>query len=177
MPALDSERRTAVRLAIVEEHVTRENQHDLEGIMQTFGASARYDDEPWDAHYVGREGVRAFYSDLMQAMPDFRIDVEHRHVSDAAIVLEVVISGRHLGAWRGLPPTGRNVKFPLCGVFTFDDDDRLAGEKIYYDRATILRQLGVFHEPDRLLGRINALLMHPFTMAKIATRTIFGRAF
>jgi hypothetical protein len=41
------------------------------------------------------------------------------------------------------------VQFPLCGIYTFDDEDRLAGEKIYYDRATVLRQLGVFHEPDR----------------------------
>jgi hypothetical protein len=26
-------------------------------------------------------------------------------------------------------------------------DDNLAGEKIYYDRGTVLRQLGVFYEP------------------------------
>ena len=27
-------------------------------------------------------------------------------------------------------------------------DDNLAGEKIYYDRGTVLRQLGVFYEPE-----------------------------
>jgi steroid delta-isomerase-like uncharacterized protein len=175
MTALEPERRMQARLRIVEEHVGMENRHDLEGIMRTFGAAARYDDEPWDAHYVGRDGVRAFYADLLRAMPDLRIDVQHRHVSDAAIVLEVIIRGHHLGAWRGLPPTGRPIEFPLCGVFTFDDDDRLAGEKIYYDRGTILRQLGVFHEPDDLPGRIEAVLMHPLTMAKIVGRTIFRR--
>jgi steroid delta-isomerase-like uncharacterized protein len=176
MTTLDTERRMAARLKIVEEHVRLENLHDLEGIMQTFGAAARYDDEPWEAHYVGRDGVRTFYADLLRAMPDLRIDVEHRHVSDAAIVLEVIIRGHHLGAWRGLPPTGRAVEFPLCGIYTFDDEDRLAGEKIYYDRATILRQLGVFHEPDRIPGRIDAVLMHPLTMAQIVGRAVFGRA-
>jgi len=75
-----------------------------------------------------------------------------------------------------MPPTGRTVQFPLCAVFTFDDEDRMAGEKIFYDRATILRQLGVFHEPDRALGRINAALMHPFTMARIVWRMIAGGA-
>jgi hypothetical protein len=45
------------------------------------------------------------------------------------VVLEVIISGHHLGAWRGLPPTGRPVRFPLCGIFTFDSENRLAGEK------------------------------------------------
>ena len=94
-------------------------------------------------------------------MPDLHIEVHKRHASDDAIILEAVISGQHLGPWRGLPPTGRRVEFPLCGIFAFDAADRLAGEKIYYDRATVLRQLGVFHEPEHILGRLGAVLMHP----------------
>jgi steroid delta-isomerase-like uncharacterized protein len=172
---MDSEARMAARLALVEEHVRLENQHDLEGILTTFGADARYDDEPWDAHYLGRDGVRTFYQDLLRAMPDLRIDIQQRHATEAAIVLEVVISGHHLGAWRGLPPTGRPVRFPLCGIYTFDGDGRLAGEKIYYDRATVLRQLGVFHEPDGMLGRIGAVVMHPLTIARAIGRRLAGR--
>ena len=174
MAAIGPERRAA-RLAIVEEHVGHENRHDLDGIMATFGESARYDDEPWDAHYVGREGVREFYQELLRAMPDFRIDVRQRHAGEAAVVLEVVISGHHSGAWRGLPPTGRAIEFPLCGVFTFDDEDRLAGEKIYYDRATVLRQIGVFHEPVSLAGRLTLPLMHPATVTRAFGRKIFRR--
>ena len=168
----NSERRQALRLTLVDEHIRLENQHDLDGIMTTFGAAARYDDEPWDAHYIGRDGVREFYTGLLQAMPDLQIDVQRRHASEATVVVEVVIRGRHLGSWRGLLPTGRLVQFALCGVYTFDDDGRLAGEKIYYDRATVLRQLGVFHEPDSVLGRITAVLMHPLTMARIIGRII-----
>src|SRR5689334_19515888 len=104
MPAMDLERQSR-RLQLVEEHVRLENQHDLDGIMTTFGASPRYDDEPWNAHYAGRDGVRSFYSELLCAMPDLQIDVQRRHISEATIVLEVIIRGHHLGAWRGLPPT------------------------------------------------------------------------
>jgi SnoaL-like polyketide cyclase len=75
---------------------------------------------------------------------DLHIEVQRRHASNDAVVVEAVITGHHLGAWRGLPPTGRPIRFPLCGIFAFDEDDRLAGEKIYYDRATVLRQLGDF---------------------------------
>jgi len=57
--------------------------------------------------------------------------------------------------------------------FTFDDDDRLAGEKIYYDRATLLRQLGMFHDPDRAVGRVVTVLTHPLTMAQIVRRKIW----
>src|SRR5881409_3685105 len=49
----------------------------------------------------------------------------------------------------GLPATGRRMEFPLCGVYAFDADDRLAGERIYYDRGVVLGQLGLFHEPLR----------------------------
>ena len=39
--------RIRARLEVVEEHVRRENTHDLPGIMTTFGHQAWYDDEPW----------------------------------------------------------------------------------------------------------------------------------
>src|SRR5215470_733865 len=167
--------RIAARLKLVEEHVRHENDHNLEGIMATFGATAHYDDEPWDAHYVGRDAVRAFYAGMLQALPGLRIDVLQTHASDSAIILEVVIRGRNLGPWRGLPATGAEIELPLCGIFTFDDAERLAGERIYYDRATLLRQLGVFHEPDRAMGRITTLLTHPLTMAQIVIRQIWKR--
>jgi steroid delta-isomerase-like uncharacterized protein len=167
--------RMAARLRLVDEHVRLENGHDLEGIMGTFGATARYDDEPWSVHYVGRNEVRTFYKELLQALPGLQIDVLRNHASASAVVLEVIIRGRHLGPWRGLPATGAQIEFPLCGIYTFDNDDRLAGERIYYDRATLLRQLGVFHEPDCAVGRITTLLTHPLTMAQVVGRKIWKR--
>jgi steroid delta-isomerase-like uncharacterized protein len=167
--------RMAARLKLVDEHVRLENHHDLEGIMGTFGATARYDDEPWSMHYIGRDEVRTFYQGLLQALPGLQVDVLRNHASASAVVLEVIIRGRHLGPWRGLPATGAQIEFPLCGIYTFDNDDRLASERIYYDRATLLRQLGVFHEPDCAVGRITTLLTHPLTMAQVVGRKIRKR--
>ncbi len=163
------------RVRLVEEHVRCENDHDLPRIMQTFGADARYDDEPRSEHPEGRDQVSAYYQTLLQALPDLHIDVQRRHVSEEAIVLEVIISGTHLGTWRGLPGTGRRVEFPLCGVYTFDAQDRLQGEKIYYDRATVLRQIGMFHEPFSGVGRVLTPLTHPATMFRAVGRTLFRR--
>jgi steroid delta-isomerase-like uncharacterized protein len=175
MTATESQNRHAARLKIVDEHIARENQHDLEGILRTFGPTARYDDEPWDGHYIGHDGVRTYYDGLLKAMPDLRIEVQQRYASQNAVIVEVIISGHHLGAWRGLPPTGRPVRFPLCGIFVFDNEDRLAGEKIYYDRATVLRQLGIFLEPDHGLGRIATIITHPITMARTILRMALAR--
>ena len=170
--ASDLKDRRSARIAIVEQHIRLENDHDLEGVLRTFGETARYDDEPWGEHYTGRDGVRLFYEQLMKALPDLEIAVQRRHIAEDAILVEVVIRGTHLGGWRGLPATGRRVEFPLCGVYTFDADDRLAGERIYYDRGSVLRQLGVFHEPQSLLGQICIMATHPVTIARAFLRKL-----
>lgn len=175
IPANEPHRdRRSARIAIVEQHVRFENAHDLDGVLSTFGNTAHYDDEAWSEHYKGTGGVRQFYEQLMKALPDLEIEILHRHVTDDTVVLEVMIRGTHLGPWRGLPATGRKVELPLCGVYTFDSDDRLSGEKIYYDRGTVLRQLGVFHEPQSVLGQICTLATHPITISKALVRKLRG---
>jgi steroid delta-isomerase-like uncharacterized protein len=167
--------RRSARIEIVEQHVQFENEHNLDGVLATFGDTARYEDEAWGDEYHGRDGVESFYTQLMTALPDVQIQVQRRHVTDDAILLEVLITGTHLGSWRGLPATGRKVRIPLCGVYSFDDNDRLSGERIYYDRATVLRQLGVFHEPESLLGRIATLATHPLTIFRAVARGVLGK--
>jgi steroid delta-isomerase-like uncharacterized protein len=116
--------------------------------------------------------VLRFYRQLLGALPDLQIKVERRHVAEDAILVEVSISGTHRGAWRGLPATERRVEFPLCGVYTFDHEDRLLGERIYYDRGTVLRQLGVFYEPETILGKLCMFLTHPLTIARAFVRKL-----
>jgi steroid delta-isomerase-like uncharacterized protein len=164
--------RRAARLALVEQHVRFENDHNLEGILGTFGDNPRYEDEAWGDKYAGQDEVRSFYKQLMTALPDLQIQIQQRHLTDDAVLLEVLIRGTQLGPWRGLPATGRKVEVPLCGVYTFDEADRLSAERIYYDRASVLRQLGVFHEPQKLLGRIGILATHPVTIALALARKI-----
>lgn len=169
------ESRRAVRIAAVREHVRLENLGDLDGIVATFGEIAGYDDEPWDEHHVGREGVRGYYERLINALPDLQIEIKREHATAEDVVLEVIISGTHLGPWRGLPPTGRRLEFQVCAVYTFDEEGKLAGERAYYDRASILSQVGLFHEPETFLGRVSTPITHPVTIARALGRAILGR--
>jgi steroid delta-isomerase-like uncharacterized protein len=135
------ERRLAARINLVDEHVRAENEHELDGTMATMNETPLFklnNDE-----VSGRDGVRAFYADLFQGFPDFHIDVTQRHVSDEAVILEVIISGTHTNEWRGIPASGRPIEVPLCVVFPFDESDRITGERAYFDGALWLRQLGV----------------------------------
>jgi steroid delta-isomerase-like uncharacterized protein len=174
MEMRSNEARMTARLRLVEEHVRLENLHDLGGILGTFGPDARYDDEPWDDHRIGRDQVQLYYKELLAAAADFRIEVRNRYATDEAVILEVTVSGTHTGAWRDLPPTGKPISFPLCGIFTFDSEDRILGEKIYYDRATLLRQLGVFREPTSMAGRFLTAVNHPLTIAGAFGRRLIG---
>ena len=171
-----ADERTAARLRIVEEHLRCENAHDLAGIMATFGHDAEYEDTPWGEHHLGRDAVEQYYRDILTALPDLRIDVHDRIVTDDAVVLEVSISGTQTGTWRGLPATGRPVRFPLCGIFRFTTDGMLASERIYYDRASVLRQVGLYHEPIGVMGRLVTALTHPLTLARAYLRRLGTRS-
>jgi steroid delta-isomerase-like uncharacterized protein len=171
-----SNEQLAARLRIVEEHVRRENEHDLAGIMATFADEAEYHDGPWGEQHLGRDAVERYYRDLLAALPDLHIDVRNRFVTEEAVVLEVLISGTQAGPWRGLPATGRPVRFPLCAIYRFAASGQLAGETIYYDRAGVLHQVGLYHEPVGVLGRLVTSLTHPLTLARAYGRKLIPRS-
>jgi hypothetical protein len=84
------ERRIAARIKLVDEHVRTENEHSLDALMGTLNDTPLFklnNDE-----VVGFDGVRAFYADLFRGFPDFHIDVTQRHVSDEAIIMEVILA-------------------------------------------------------------------------------------
>ena len=62
--------------------------------------------------------MRLFYEQLMKALPDLEIEIQHQYAAEDAVLVEVIIRGTHLGGWRGLPGTGRRIEFPLCGLYT-----------------------------------------------------------
>lgn len=163
------------RLALVEEHIRHENAHDLSRIMSTFGDQAEYADAPWGERHVGRAAVQQYYQQLLLAIPDLSIEVHNRMVDKDAVVLEVVIAGTQQGSWRGLPPTGRRVRFPLCAIYRFAPNGKLASESIYYDRAGVLAQVGLYHEPVGFSGRLITALTHPVTLAQAYVRRLFRR--
>jgi hypothetical protein len=89
--------RRSARIAIVERHIQFENDHNLEGVLDTFGDTAHYEDAAWRIEYPGRDGVHTYYEQLLVAMPDLQIEVQHRHLTDEAILVEVLIRGTQLG--------------------------------------------------------------------------------
>jgi steroid delta-isomerase-like uncharacterized protein len=138
-----SDSRVAARLAAVDEHASAENRHDLDTLVATFGDQPFWDDRSAAERHDGRDGVRTYYAQLFAGFPDFTLIIERKHVAEDAVIMEVRVTGTHTGEWKGIAPTGRKVEFPVCAVFTFDDSDRIEAETVYFDRMTVLAQLGV----------------------------------
>jgi steroid delta-isomerase-like uncharacterized protein len=135
---LDGARRAA-RIALVEEHIRVESAHDMDKLMATMGRDPTF---VLNANTIrGREGVHEFYTGLLKGIPDLNIETKYLHASDDAVTVEVRITGTHQHEWLGVPAFGHKVDFPLAAVFTFDADERLDGERVYYDTALMLAQM------------------------------------
>jgi steroid delta-isomerase-like uncharacterized protein len=131
------------RWRAVEDHIRFEAARDLDALLSTFGAEPEWHNKPSNDVLHGTEAIRSFYGDLFAGFPDFWLDIRSRHTSADAIVVEGILGGTHDGAWMGIAATGKKASIPFCAVFTFTADDRIHSETAYYDRLTLLEQLGV----------------------------------
>jgi len=127
------------RDAIVREHIAAENAHDVARAIATFH-HPRYDVAPLGAVNDGAEAVHELLAGLFTGFPDFHVEVVRQYHAEAAVIVEFVMTGTHHGPWAGLTATGRRVELRLVGIFEFEAD-RLMCERVYFDMATLLRQL------------------------------------
>lgn len=165
----------AAREAVLREHFESENRHDFEATLGTF-AHARYELVPTGDVYDGPEAVRRYYRETRQAFPDQRNRLRALHHGDDAVITEFDLMGTHLGNYRGLPPTGRAFTCPMAAVFLFASGTaEITCERIYFDAGTILRQLGIAHDPLSLRGRVATVLNHPITVGGAVLRQLLNR--
>jgi steroid delta-isomerase-like uncharacterized protein len=158
------------RNKLIDEHVQSEIAHDVPRTMKTWGKNPWFDDVGWEEKSYGHDEIEAHYNELMSAFPDLGIEVHKRHVTDEAIILEMTVTGTHLGQWRDLPPLGRKISSRVCGVYVFDEDGMLELERTYYDKAIVLEQLGMFADPRQTKGKVIAALTPPFSILRALLR-------
>jgi steroid delta-isomerase-like uncharacterized protein len=130
------------RERIVREHMESENTHDFDVTLDTFAGHPRYEIVPTGEVYDGTAEVDRYYQETRTAFPDQRNDLIALHHADDAVIVEFWLRGTHQGEFRGVPPTGKAFECRMAAFFLFEDD-RLVNERVYFDAATILTQLGL----------------------------------
>ena len=84
--------------------------------------------------------MRAYFRETRTAFPDQRNElISLRHVDDG-VVVEFWLLGTHRGQLGGFAPTGREFKCRMAAFFLFEGE-KIVCERVYFDTATILRQL------------------------------------
>jgi steroid delta-isomerase-like uncharacterized protein len=163
------------REAVVREHMESENHHDFDTTIGTFG-HPRYEIVPTGDVYDGEDEVRGYFAESRTAFPDQRNKLIEMHHAEDSVIVEFDLEGTHLGKLRNLPPTGRPFKCRTLAIFVFaEGTDRITCERVYFDTATIFRQLGIAHDPLKLSGRIATVVNHPLTIGRAVVRQVTGR--
>ena len=106
---------------------------------------------------IGRAAVHEFYANKF--LPNIPQDLELTSLSqtfgDDRIVDELVVRFTHSldMDWMvsGVPATGRRVEFPMVAIIEFQAG-KVAGERLYWNQATVLSQLGIVDHPLAAAG-------------------------
>jgi len=133
------------REAVVREHMESENRHEFDVTLATF-SHPRYEIIPTGQVYDGPNAVMEYFRASRAAFPDQRNELIALHHADDAVIAEFDLLGTHRGPLFGIPPTGRSFTCRTVALFLFERD-RIVCERVYFDSATILRQLGITADP------------------------------
>ncbi len=139
--------------ALWDEHTRREfSTHDTDATLATMVEGAYVNHVPVLTGGVGKNALRTFYSrDFIPSMPpDTTLTPVSRTVGEDQLVDEMIFSFTHSQEmpWMlpGVAPTGRHVEVALVAIVRFRDG-KLAHEHIYWDQASVLKQIGLLTDP------------------------------
>jgi steroid delta-isomerase-like uncharacterized protein len=129
------------RNAVVDAHIAAETvKHDVAAALATF-YHPRYEVPAMAAVADGGEAVQGLLTALLTAFPDFWLERTATHHADDAVIVECRFGGSHRGPWAGIEATGKQMSVQAACIFVFEGES-LVCEKVYFDHATVLRQIG-----------------------------------
>jgi carboxymethylenebutenolidase len=136
-----------------EEHTGYEfATHDVEATLATMVEDAYVNHIPVLTGGRGKAALREFYGhDFIPCMPpDFAFTSISRTVGADSLVDEMLTTFTHTVEmpWMlpGVAPTNRRVEIAIVAIVHFRDG-KLAHEHIYWDQASVLKQIGVLTDP------------------------------
>lgn len=180
---MSTESRNAA-LRVLDKMIAAYSAHEVQILRGCFAESSRLRDDAWGESHEGPNAIAAHYRREFESTPDVEAWIIGRYASvdllgdpgPEPLAVELMVRGTHQGTWRGLPATGARFEIRVFNAVRFTPSgERIVDSRFYYDRATLLAQLGVMHDVTKPLGRTLTALAHPITMAKVAQRRISTR--
>ncbi len=128
------------REEVVIDHFESESAKEFDRTLATFD-HPHYEIMATSQVFDGAEEVMGYYEMTRTAFPDQHHDNVRLHFADDAVIAEFDLLGTNDGPLYGLEPTGKSFRVPIVALFFFEGD-RIVNERIYFDSASLLNQIG-----------------------------------
>lgn len=119
------------------EHI---NAGDLDAAMQSFAPNA-VDHDPAPGQGPGREGFKAFFTELTTAFPDAKIQPEKAIADENNVAVAYTLTGTHQGEFHGIAATGKTIEVRGMQIGRFEDA-QIVERWGSSDELGIMQQLG-----------------------------------
>ena len=141
--------------AVLERYAQAKNRQDVEAALAECTDDCFYESVAFGGRVQGKEALRAFYTGLFEALPDYRAEFDGFAFGELTAVAWGRFGGTVEGEFMGAPATGHRISVPVTFVCTFRDG-RISGDTGYFDLATLCEQAGVPMETLRPASRPQA---------------------
>src|SRR5262249_44576671 len=143
---------SAKRMAVLREHIRAESEQDMEALLGGMTSDCFNDVAGVPKPFLGPEQTAERYRKHWVGFPDFTVRVRRVLCADkSCVVTENDGRGTNLGTFRGWPATGNPVRMRAIVVWHFKGDE-LWGETIFFDNASLLKQIGASIDIPPLSG-------------------------
>ncbi len=118
------------------------NRGDLRAVDEFVGADALDHEELPVRTGSVRGDLKTWFARLRGAFPDYHSTIEDLVAEGDRVVVRQTVTGTHRGAFMGIEPTGRRVRFEAIDIFRVRDG-RIVEHWGLSDSAALAAQLGV----------------------------------
>ena len=123
------------------------NRHDGAAFASYFGENGVLRVVATGEVNEGRAQIQAGAEERWRVF-DYTLEPRGFYECGEDVWLEWTMTGTRVGELMGIPPTHRRFEMLGCSHFTFAADGFIAQDDVYWDSATMLRQLGLLPEPE-----------------------------
>jgi steroid delta-isomerase-like uncharacterized protein len=157
------------RAALLRSVVAFNNTRDRSAYFDLYASDAVIPDLPGGLP-PNLDGFRRYYAELWSAFPDMHLTVEDIAAERDTVAGRFVVTGTHLGPFKGIFPTGKAVRFEGMTMLHFRDG-KCVGRWGIFGIAGVLAQLqtpqGTGQKPSQKpsLSDVNKQIVYEYTLA------------
>lgn len=133
-------------LELARQHHDWFNRRNVEEASKHVADTAEFVNVAFDEKLRGQSGYRDFTGRWTTAFPDARTEIVHAFACGDTAVVEFRGRGTHTGPLESptgrIQPTQRRLDMQFCEIYEFNKGN-LAKVRLYFDSATMMRQLGI----------------------------------